>query len=131
MKSIPDNFQDLVSSQTKSFAMLATTMKDGSPQVTPVWFNWDGTHILINTARGRVKDRNMMERSQVALVIADPQNPYRYLQIRGKVLEASEQGAWEHINELSFKYNGKPYPKNPGEVRVMYKIQPEHISVYD
>jgi PPOX class probable F420-dependent enzyme len=128
--NIPNEYLDLLKDDTKAFLMLATLMPDGSPQVTPIWFNTDGTHILINSARGRVKDRNMRARPQVALVIQDPYNPYRYLQIRGRVVEINEEGSEEHIDELSMKYHRKPYEKVPGQVRVIYKIIPEHVDAH-
>ena len=84
-------------------------MSDGTPQATPVWFNTDGEHILINTAKGRVKDVNMRVRPQVAVVIPDPENPYRYLQIRGRVTEFSENGANEHFDSVAMAYIGKPF----------------------
>jgi PPOX class probable F420-dependent enzyme len=132
MKSIPESHHDLLKDGTKAFVYLATLMPDGSPQVTPVWFNTDGEHILINSAKGRVKDRNMRARPQVALCIADPANSYRYLQIHGKVIEITEIGADEHIDTLMFKYHGETkYPyKQPGEVRVRYKVQIEKVDAH-
>ena len=105
-------------------------MPDGSPQVTPVWFDWDGTHLLVNSAKGRQKDRNMRARPHVALAIIDPDNPYRYLEVRGSVAEITEDGADESIDKLAKKYLGADkYPfREPGEQRVLYKILPEHIS---
>jgi len=125
MKSIPESHHDLLKDETKAFVYLATLMPDGSPQLTPVWFNTDGEYILINSAKGRVKDRNMRARPSVALCIADPANLYRYLQIRGKIVEITEQGADEHIDALAFKYIGKEkYPyRQPGEQRVRYKVK--------
>ena len=105
MKAIPNSHQDLFKDETKAYVFLATVMPDGSPQVTPTWFSADGEYILINTAKGRVKDKNMRARPQVALVIQDPKTPYRYLQIRGRVVGITEEGANEHINALSFKYH--------------------------
>jgi PPOX class probable F420-dependent enzyme len=132
MKSIPDNFHDLLKDETRAFLFLGTLMKNGSPQVTPIWFNTDGEYILINSAKGRVKDRNMRARPQVALCIADPKNPYRYLQIQGRIVEITEQGADDHIDALMFKYHGKTkYPyKKPGEVRVRYKVQIEKVDAH-
>ena len=123
---IPDAFKDLLATKT-TFAHLATSMKDGSPQVTPIWFSYDGTHLLVNSAKGRIKDRNMRARSQVALSILDPDNAYRYLQVIGRVVEITEQGADAHIDSLARKYLGKDqYPwRDPTEVRVIYKILPE------
>ncbi len=127
MNIIPDSHRDLLTDEKRAFVFLGTTMSDGSPQVTPIWFSTDGTHILINTAVGRVKDRNMRSRPTVALCIADPANPYRYLQLRGKVIERTLKGADEHIDALSAKYTGNPKYQNrqPGQVRVIYKILPE------
>lgn len=120
--SIPDSFHDLF--QKKALAHLATLMSDGTPQVTPVWVDYDGQHMLVNSARGRVKDRNMEKRRKVALSIVDPDNPFRYLSIRGEVIEIieEEEGARDHINKLSQRYRGKPYPKIEGELRRIYKI---------
>ena len=125
---IPDKYLDLF--QKKAFAHVATLMPDGNPQVTPVWVDYDGTHVRINSARGRVKDKNLSRDPRVALAIQDPDNPYRYLQVRGRVVEITEQGADEHINKLSQKYVGKPVyeGRQPGEVRVMYKIEPLKVS---
>jgi PPOX class probable F420-dependent enzyme len=128
MAAIPDKYLDLLT-QKKAFAHLATVMPDGSPQVTPVWFDYSNGIIRVNTAKGRVKQRNMKEGSPVALSIMDPDNPYRYAQIRGAVRRMTEQGANEHIDSLAKKYLGKDkYPfAQPGEVRVMYEIAPEHV----
>jgi PPOX class probable F420-dependent enzyme len=102
-------------------------MQDGSPQLTPLWFNTEGDFILINSARGRVKDMNMRARPRVALLITDPQDPfYRYVQIRGQVVEITEEGALEHINSLSLKYRQKPWVPVEGQVRVKYKVLPEN-----
>jgi PPOX class probable F420-dependent enzyme len=127
-EKVPEKYSDLF--QKRAFANLATLMPDGSAQVTPVWVDYDGQHVRINTARGRQKDKNMRRDPRVALAIADPDNPYRYLEVRGRVAEATEKGADEHINSLSQKYLGQAvYPyRQPGEVRVMYKIAPEHFS---
>jgi PPOX class probable F420-dependent enzyme len=125
---IPENYLDLF--QKKAFAELATLMPDGSPQVTPVWVDFDGSYILVNSAKGRRKDANMHERPKVALSILDPDNPYRYLQVRGTVAEITEDGAAAHIDKMAQKYLGmEKYPfSQPGEVRVLYKIRPEHIN---
>jgi PPOX class probable F420-dependent enzyme len=125
MAVIPENFHDLLE-QKKAFAHLATIMKDGSPQVTPVWFDYTGGMIRVNTAKGRVKARNLREGAPVALSILDPDNPYRYIQIRGAVKRCVEEGADQHIDSLAKKYLGKDkYPfGQPGEVRVMYEIEP-------
>lgn len=130
MAWIPESYSDLIKDETKAFGCLATLMKDGSPQLTPIWFNTDGRYILINSAVGRVKDRNMRRDGRVAFVIIDPHNPYRYLQIRGKVVEITTEGAREHIDALTKKYRGlDKYPsRSPDEIRVTYKILPDSVS---
>ena len=127
-KMIPEKYMDLF--HKKAFANLATLMPDGTPQVTPVWCDYDGTHVLVNSAKGRRKDKNMQERPSVALSILDPDNAYRYLEIRGTVDEITETGAAAHIDKMAHKYLGvDKYPfTQPGEVRVLYKIKPEHVS---
>ena len=128
MTPIPERLLDLLSSEKKAFASLALTLADGSPQVTPVWFGWDGIYIILNTARGRVKDKVMHRRGRVALSIMDPNDSYRYLEIRGRVVDETEEGAYDVICDLRLKYRGdRNYPKNPGEVRVTYRILPEQV----
>ena len=123
---IPERLLDLLLPDKKAFASLALALADGAPQVTPIWFGWDGTHIILNTARGRVKDKVMHRRGKIALLIVDPNDPYRYLQIRGRVVDETEEGAYDVICDLRLKYRGdRDYPKNPGEVRVTYKVLPE------
>lgn len=130
MKNIPKELEYLLEDETKAFAFLATMMPDLSPQVTPVWFNTDGKHILINSAKGRIKDRNIRSRPQIALAIPDPTNTYRYLQIRGRVIEITEDGADEHFQRLAMTYTGKPFETPEGQVRVIYKIIPERIDAH-
>jgi len=124
-----DNYLDLLQ-QKKAFADLATVMPDGAPQVTPVWFDYSGGKIRVNTARGRTKARNLKPGAPVALAIMDPDNAYRYVQIRGRVASATEHGADAHIDTLAKKYLGKDtYPfRQPGEVRIMYEIEPVSVS---
>ncbi len=124
MEHIPDSKQYLLKDETRAFAFLATLMPDGSPQVTPLWFNTDGEHILINSAKGRVKDLNMRARPQVALTIMALDKPYDYLQIRGEVVEITEEGGFDHINELARKYGRYPFGGPRSDVRVTYKILP-------
>jgi PPOX class probable F420-dependent enzyme len=125
---IPDKYRDLFSK--RAFANLGTLMPDGRPQVTPVWIDLDGDFVVFNSAKGRQKDKNVRRDPRVALSIVDPDNPYRYLEIRGRVAEITEHGANEHIDKLAKKYLGvDKYPYGqPGEVRVMYKVQPEHTT---
>lgn len=125
---IPEKYKDLF--DKKAFANLATVMPDGRPQVTPVWVDYDGNYVLVNSARGRQKDKNMKRNASVALSILDPDNPYRYLEVRGNVAEITEEGADQHIDKMAKKYMGVDrYPyRRPGEVRVLYKIEPEHYT---
>jgi PPOX class probable F420-dependent enzyme len=128
-KTIPSTHADLL--QKPAFANLATLNPDGSPQVTPVWVDFDGTNLVVNTARGRMKDRNLQRDPRVAVSIADPENPYRYMGVQGRVIEMTESGADAHIDKMAKKYLGKDkYPfRAPGEVRVIVKIAPEKVHV--
>ena len=99
--NIPETHEDLFTDEVKAFAFLSTTMDSGTPQVTPVWFDMEEEFISINSARGRVKDRNMIARPQVALAIVDPEDPYRYIQVRGKVVKITEEGGRAHIDHLA------------------------------
>lgn len=132
MKNIPETHLDLLKDEKKAFLYLATLMPNGSPQVTPIWFNTNAEHILINSAKGRIKDRNMRARPQVALCIQDPSNPYRYLQIHGTVVEFTTDGADDHIDALTLKYRGlSKYPsRQPGEQRVIYNIRIEKADAH-
>ena len=125
---IPKQYLDLF--DKKAFGNLGTTMQDGSPQVTPVWVDYDGTHVRFNSALGRVKDKNVRRDPRVSIALLDPENPYRYLEIRGRVVEITEDGADSHIDALAKKYLGKDkYPfRKAGEVRVTYKVAPEKVS---
>ena len=126
-ETIPENFQDLF--KKRAFASLSTLMPDGSPQVTPVWIDVEGGRLVVNSAKGRVKDRNMRRDPRVSLAIMDPENPYRFLEVRGRVVEISEQGADAHIDKMAKKYLGQdtyPYRK-AGEVRVRYLIEPQRV----
>ena len=126
--NFPEKYLDLLKPKTRAFLFLATLMPDGSPQNTPVWFDHDGEHILINTNEGRVKDRNMKERHQVAMVIQDPADPYRYLQVRGEVASYTREGADEHIDMLCHRYRGEPWDYRPGQKRIIFKIRPDHFD---
>jgi PPOX class probable F420-dependent enzyme len=127
-QSIPDKYRDLFTK--RAFASLATLMPDGGPQVTPVWVDLEGDLVLVNTARGRQKDKNMRRDPRVAMAIIDPENPYRYLEIRGRVAEITEEGADAHIDKMAKKYLGADkYPyRQPSETRVIFKIQAERVN---
>jgi PPOX class probable F420-dependent enzyme len=129
MSAVPEPYSDLLTTK-KAFANLATLNADGTPQVTPVWFDWDGSRLRINTAKGRLKDKNLRRTGAAALSIMDPDNPYRYVQVRGRVAAVTESGADAHIDALSKKYLGQdryPYRK-PGEVRVIFTIAPDRVQ---
>jgi PPOX class probable F420-dependent enzyme len=127
MIPLTDEAKSLI--EAKNLVHFVTLMPDGSPQVTPLWVDHDGTHVLVNTAEGRQKPRNLARDARVAMSIADAENPYRYVQIRGRVLEVTTDGAFEHICKLSAKYTGNAeYPKREGETRLLVRIAPEHIS---
>jgi PPOX class probable F420-dependent enzyme len=128
MAAIPQTHTDLLTTKP-SFANLATVNADGSPQVTPVWVDFDGTNVIINTAKGRMKARNLEQNPRVALAISDPENPYRYLGIQGRVVEMTEAGSDAHIDKMAKKYMGKDtYPfRTPEEKRVIVKIAPDKV----
>jgi len=132
MNKIPESHMDLLNDNRKAFAYLATVMKDGSPQVTPVWFNFDGEFLMINSAEGRVKDKNMRSHPNVALTIQDPGDPYRYLQVRGRVIDFTHEGADAHIDALSLKYTGRPQyqGRSDKEKRTRYKIRIEKVDAH-
>jgi PPOX class probable F420-dependent enzyme len=129
MAEVPTGYLDLLT-QKKPVANLATLQPDGSPQVTPVWFDYTDGKIRVNTAKGRVKARNLSDGAKVALSIVDPDNDYRYVQIRGTVTKATTDGAMQHIDSLAKKYIGQDtYPwHKPGDVRVMYEITPSAVQ---
>lgn len=128
---IPSSHRDLLENEKQAFACLATIMDDSSPQLTPVWFDMVGDRIRINTARGRVKERNLRERpNKVALLVVDPDNPYRYIQLRGKVAQILEDGALDHIAQLASKYTGRlAFSGYQRERRVTFLIEPHSVDV--
>jgi PPOX class probable F420-dependent enzyme len=128
--NFPKEFLDIIQ-ESKAILYLATLMPDGSPQVTPVWFDTDGKYILINTNEGRVKDKNMKARPQVAMTIQDPNDLYRYLGIRGEVVGYTTEGADEHINKLSLRYDNKPWTYRETQKRIIFKIKPIHFDEHN
>ncbi len=124
---IPDSHAHIL--ESKALLQLAIVLKDGTPQVSPVWFDTEGDLIRINSVRGRLKDKVMRARPAVAAAIVDPENPFSWLGIRGMVVEITEEGAEAHIDLLAKKYLGvEIYPnRQPGQVRVLYKIRPEKV----
>ncbi|WKZ38232.1 MAG: TIGR03618 family F420-dependent PPOX class oxidoreductase [Anaerolineales bacterium] len=126
--TFPEKYSDLFKDETKAILFLATVNANGSPQLTPVWFSTDGEYILVNTNEGRLKDRNMKERPGVAMVLQDPNDPYRYLGMRGRVVSHTTEGADNHIDRLSHIYYGKPWTYREGQKRIIFKIQPTHFD---
>ncbi|MCL4239433.1 MAG: PPOX class F420-dependent oxidoreductase [Anaerolineae bacterium] len=130
---IPASHRDLLDGPV--FITLVTLMPDGRPQATPVWCNTDGDYVLVNSARGRQKDRNMRRDPRVSIVAIDPQNPYRWIEVRGQVVAITEEGGIEHINALCKLYTGIEdyYDFSPGakgkETRVIYRVEPVRVIV--
>lgn len=127
-EKIPEIVKELCAKPV--FAHLATIDRGGGPQVTPVWIDFDGSLIWINTAKDRVKDRNMRRDKRIAISILDPDNAYRHVAIRGEVVEITENGADAHIDRMAKKYLGKDrYPfRSSGEVRVIFKVRPVKVA---
>lgn len=127
MAHIPASYHDLFEKST--FAHVATKMPDGTPHVTPVWVDYDEAagHILVNTERGRQKERNVRNDPRVGVSMLDPDDPYRYLSVLGRVTEATTAGAREHIDELARRYTGSDYD-NPIETeRVLLRIAVDRV----
>jgi PPOX class probable F420-dependent enzyme len=126
-EKIPEKFLDLFNQP--AFGHLATLMPDGSPQVSPVWVDFDGEFLIINSEAGRQKDLNMRRDRRVAVEVQDAHNPYRYLLVRGKIVEITEDGAEASIDKLAMRYTGEMYKnKNPNSPRVIYKVEPLHVG---
>ena len=127
---IPETYKDLLTGPV--YVQLASFMINGSIQLHPVWCGYDGIHVLINSAKGRVKDKNMRANPNVTVLAVDPENPFRWLEVRGKVVDISEQGADEHIDQLSELYlQQRPYPfREAGEVRIIYRIKPQRVIAF-
>jgi len=123
----------LVLLEGKNFASFVTLMKDGSPHVAPTWIDHQGDTILVNTAKGRVKEKNVINDPRVAISIYDEDNPYHMATIRGRVVEITTNGADEHIDKLAKRYLGlDKYPgRAPGEQRILLKIIPEKVYHQD
>lgn len=115
--------------KAKNFGFLATLMPDGSPQVTPTWLDVEGDYIIVNTAEGRLKHKNVSRDPRVAVSVADQVNPYNMVTVRGRVIEQTTNGADDHIDKMAKKYLGMDkYPgRAPGEKRLILKIKPERV----
>ena len=110
----------------RNFAVMGTIGPDGAPQLTPNWIDWDGEYVLLNTAEGRIKPRNIRERPVVSVCVVNHDNPYQYVSVTGRA-EISEEGAEEHINELAHRYFGRDFGYVPGEKRLLVRIKPERV----
>lgn len=128
MSVIPENYTDLLKSN--ALAHIATVGPKGEPQSTPVWFDWDGEHILFSQTKNRQKYHNLQREPRIALSIVDPTNPYRYLEVRGKVVSLDDDANNKFINSMAKKYiNQDVYPwHRPEDERVVVVIEPEHIT---
>ncbi len=126
--TVPEDFKDLL--QSSALLNVATIGPKGEPQNNPVWFDWDGAHILFSQTKGRQKYRNVKRDPRVALSIVDPKNPYRYIEVRGVVTRIDEDPENKFINSMSKKYiNQDTYPYHqPGDERVIIIVQPEHVT---
>ncbi len=128
MAQIPPEVRRFI--EGKNFGFVATLMPDGSPQVSPVWMDIEGDYILVNTVKGRVKDRNTDRDPRVSIAIADSANPYKYCEIRGRVVEKTSKGAAEHIDKLANKYLGVSRFEGPRENRLIWRIKPEKVFIH-
>jgi PPOX class probable F420-dependent enzyme len=126
---IPESHVDLLEGPV--FVALVTMMPDGQPQATPVWADYDGTHVIFTSAQGRQKNRNLARNPKVTVLAIDPQNPYRYLEVRGEVEEITTAGAYDHINKMAKLYTGRDdyYDgKPPNEIRDLFRIKPLKVT---
>jgi PPOX class probable F420-dependent enzyme len=132
MTSIPQDYMDLM--ERPVVVSLATVNEDGQPQVTPVWVDYDGEYVRVNSAAGRRKVENMQERPQATVLWIDPENPYRWMEVRGTVVDITAEGGVEHINALSAKYRNQPdyyarMPERRGkETRMIFRIRPDKVN---
>jgi PPOX class probable F420-dependent enzyme len=129
--SIPESYHDLF--ERRTFAHFSTVMPDGTPQVTPVWVDYDADRdrLLVNTARGRQKERNVAANPKVGASMLDPEDPYRWLSVRGEVTAVTEEGAVEHIDELARRYmDVEEYPNHDTEdaPRVIVEVRPDRVA---
>ncbi|MCW5873331.1 MAG: TIGR03618 family F420-dependent PPOX class oxidoreductase [Anaerolineales bacterium] len=127
--TIPEAYRHLLADETKAFAWIATVDANHAPQLTAVWFNTDGEHILFGTSDKTAKFRNLSNNPNIAVAIVAPQNLYQYIQLRGQV-EITQEGAAEHIHTLSRKYTGQDFNVPEGQVRMLYKLKPEQIILW-
>ena len=125
---LPEKLTDLL--KRRAICYLATTMPDGSPQLTLTWADTDGEHVIINTVIGHQKERNVRRDPRVAVAISDPEDPTHYTQLRGTVVETTEEGAEEHIEALAQRYTGRPYGWWGGrdQRRIILKIEPKRMQ---
>lgn len=125
MDAIPDDFRDLFEKRT--FAHFTTLLPDGSPHTVPVWIDIDANDLLVNTARGTRKERNVRTQSRVSLSMLDPDDPHRFLSVRGTVVEVTEDGAREHVDALAKRYLDQDTYGDEDRTRVLLRIRPDHV----
>lgn len=130
IKIIPPDYQYLLEDKTKAFAWVATVMPNGGPQLTSVWFNSNGKHILFNITDKSAKHRYLQANPRVVVAIVDPKDPYKYMQIRGRAEFEMGEAAVQHTHALSRKYTGKDFTLRPGVERVMYKVTPQRVTLW-
>lgn len=126
---IPAEYLDLF--EKRAFAFVATLLPDGDPHVVPTWVDYDGDHLLVNVVEGSRKEKNVRKHPAVAVAIQDPDQPYRYLQVRGTVVEATAEGADEQLDDVAERYTGQPrYPRRGADEnrRILLRIRPEHVT---
>ncbi|WP_255196575.1 PPOX class F420-dependent oxidoreductase [Halorarius litoreus] len=126
MEPVPSEYQDLF--EKPSIAYVATLLPDGTPHVTPTWIDFDGENLLVNTIRDNRKDRNVRDDPRITVAVADPENPYRYLSVRGEVVERREENAREHLDAIAERYTGQPTYPGPSGERVVLVIRPDAVS---
>lgn len=126
---IPDRYEDLLEDETKAFAVVGTVGPGGEPQANPVWFGWDGEHLTFSQLTVRQKYRNLLRDRRIALCIVDPTNPYRYLEVRGRLDEIVPDPDFALIDRISEKYTGAPFAnRSPDDERMLLKVRPIKTS---
>jgi hypothetical protein len=130
MNIIPESHHDLVSEDSKAIAYLATTLSDGAPVISPVWFGIIDEQIAVFSSASSLKAKNMQARPHVSVVLQDPNDPYRYVQIRGRYVNSISKDAREFLDKISRRYIGKDYPEATSEDSLILLIQPTRVNVF-
>lgn len=130
MNIIPESHRDLVSEDSKAIAYLATTLSDGAPVISPVWFGIIDEQIAVFSGAGSLKTKNMQARPQVSVVLQDPDDVYRYVQIRGRYVNSISEGAHDFLDKVSRRYIGKDYPEATSDNGLILLIQPKRVNIF-